>query len=115
MGEWKTYYRVAHRSHELRAKVASGGEPFGDPEMGKKAVAGQWLCESIQNGYRWVCSEMEFAELYCEVGKHPPRKKKKQEDGYRKGKSRKRSASHEEDRADFEVGLFMSEEDEVKL
>lgn len=114
MGKWLTFYRIAHRNHLLRAKVAEGGEPYGNSEMGKTAERGQWLCESIENGHRWVCSKESFNELYCEVGKFPVHKKKKQEDGYRKGKSRKRSTSYENDPEeswDFHVGFSLNQDE----
>jgi len=95
MSEWLDCYRIAHPSHRLRAKKTKGGEPYGDPVMGMVAPPGHWLCENVENGHRWVCSPEAFKDLYCEVGKSPPKKKKKQENGHRKGKSRKRSASNE--------------------
>lgn len=96
MGDWLKVYRIAYRNDVIRAKVAEGGEPYGNPVMKYTAKPGQWLCENPQNGHRWICSDEGFRELYCEVGKVPKKKKKKrQEDGHRKGQSRHRSASHE--------------------
>ena len=96
MGEWRKVYRIAHRADILDAKRAEGGETFGRPEHRKVAQRGQWLCRNPQNGWVWTWSDEAFAELYCEVGKAPPKKKKKkQADGHKKGQSRHMSASVE--------------------
>jgi hypothetical protein len=94
VAEWLQCYRIAHKGSLLRARVSKGGEPCGDPDFGRVTKPGEWLCENPENGHRWACSQAAFEELYCEVGKSPPKKEKKQEDGHRKGQSRKRSASH---------------------
>lgn len=95
MGEWLNCYRINQRDHRFRAKVSEGGESYGSEGFKRETKLGYWLCENPENGHRWTCSPEAFEELYCEVGKTPQKKEKKQEDGHRKGKSRKRSSSHE--------------------
>jgi hypothetical protein len=80
------------RSSLIDAKRAEGGETYGYNNI-LKAKSGEWLCRNPENGYCWVMSDEGFDELYCEVGKYPEIKPKKQQDGHRKGKSRHMSAS----------------------
>jgi hypothetical protein len=94
MSEWIKCYRLAMRSHVLEAKRAEGGERFGFTKM-FKAKKGEWLCRNPANDHRWVVSDEAFEELYCEIGKRPKKKRKKQEDGHRKGESRRMSSSSE--------------------
>ena len=93
MSKWVEYYRVAQRGHRLEAKRAEGGEVIGHAGI-HTVKKGQWLCRNPENNHMWSMSDQDFVELYCEVGKSPARKKiKKQEDGYKKGKSRKEADS----------------------
>lgn len=95
MGDWVPCYRLAQRNHTFEAKRAEGGEKHGHAAL-LVAEKGVWLCRNPENGHIWTMSDEGFDELYCEVGKAPkPKKKKKQEDGHRKGLSKKRSASAE--------------------
>ena len=94
MGEWVEFYRIAHNAHHIEAKRADGGEEYGIGAV-QKAKKGQWLCRNPENGHLWVCSDEHFEALYCEIGKIPVTKPKKQEDGYRKGQSRHMSSSSE--------------------
>jgi hypothetical protein len=111
---WLRCYRIAQRDSFIEAKRAEGGEPYGDEVMRKTAKPGEWLCRNPENGYTWVVSDEGFEELYCEVGKSRPVKEKKQEDGYRKGQSRRRSASHEGLAKDHGGPLFSSWQEDVE-
>jgi len=56
----------------------------------------------------WACSDDDFDELYCEVGKaQKPKRQKKQEDGHKKGTSKHSSSSAGVgDDASWRFGLF---------
>lgn len=74
LDNWLRCYRLAYPSHQLEARQAVGGESYGMPDFQLTAKPGQWLCQNPSNGYRWVCSDEVFRQLYCEVGKTPPKK-----------------------------------------
>jgi len=109
VGDWIDCYRIAHRSDRIRARIADGGESYGHPDMKLVAKPGQWLCENPANNYRWVCDQKSFDLLYCAVGSLPVARKKRQEDGHRKGQSRLRSVSYQGDNS---RGLFHEEKEE---
>ena len=92
----------------LEARRADGGEEYG-LAVAFKAKPGQWLCRNQDNGHIWVVSDEGFDELYCKIGESPKKREKKQEDGYRKGKSRHRSLSNDI-KQDF--GSLFEERDE---
>jgi hypothetical protein len=109
VGEWRRYFRVAHRVHTFEARRAQEGETYGYKGL-RKAKAGQWLCREPTTGHTWVCSDDDFRAMYCEVGKSvPPPKPKRQSAGTKK--LRGRSLSLEVQDSTIPGGLFGGEGD----
>lgn len=111
MSEWLPCYRIAQASSKFEAKRAKGGEKVGFGTMFAKS--GEWICRNPENGHTWVCSDEGFEQLYCEAGKSPVKKIKKQQDGHKKGKSRHHSASSEV--VDHSHGELFEETDEQQV
>jgi len=62
--EWKKFFRRSDRTHTLEAKIANGGEPYGNKDMGFTATKGQWICRNPTNGHCWAMSGEGMDELY---------------------------------------------------
>lgn len=67
--EWHRFYRLATHSHALEAKIAVGGEPYGNPHMGYKASKGQWICRNPENGHCWIMDDEGMFAFYAPFDK----------------------------------------------
>lgn len=65
--EWRRFYRRASPNHLLEARIAADGEPYGRDDLKLKTQEGQWLCRSIENGYRWAMSKEGMVQFYFPV------------------------------------------------